>query len=194
MRRATPLICTVVAAALAACSGQSPSSASSDAKTTIAQNPLGDAYKGPPTPCDKELSTKDAADLVSGPISINHYSMSASTPGDGCELGEGKAFTAFIDIAIKKGGSPYYTMLTQGNTGLKPVPGVGDGAATTGTIESNIPGGKEIDVFAHKGDWICIAELIHKSGDGDKTLVSASDDENARKLGALCAKLFAARQ
>jgi hypothetical protein len=180
------------AAGLAACSQQTSSSAA-DAKAMAEQNPLGDAYKGPPTPCDKELSTKDAADLIKVPVSVNHYSMSASTPGDGCELGAGKSFSAMIDIAIKKGGAAYYTMLTQTSTGLKPLPGVGEGAVSTGTIDSNIPGGKEIDVFAHKGDWVCIAELIHKPGDGDKVLVSMNDDDNARKLGALCAKLFAAR-
>ena len=158
-----------------------------------AQNPLGDAYKGPPTPCDKELSPKDAADLINVPVSINHYSMSASTPGEGCELGAGQSFGAMIDIAIKKGGPSYYTMLTQFLPSARPVPGIGDGAVTSGTIDSNIPGGKEIDVYAHKGDWVCIAELIHKPGDGDKALVSPGDEDNARKLGALCTKLFAAR-
>ena len=179
-----------VCLALAACSQQTPTS---EAKTTAAQNPLGDAYKGPPTPCDRELSTNDAADLINVPVSINHYSMSASTPGEGCELGAGKSFSAMIDIAIKKGGENYYTMLTQFLQHAKPVPGIGDGAMTSGTIDSNIPGGKEIDLYARKGDWVCIAELIHMPGDGDKVLVSPGDDDNARKLGALCAKLFAAR-
>ncbi len=191
MIRSILLVCFFLTG-LAGCSQQTPSAAS-DAKVAVAQNPLGDAYKGPPTPCDKELSTKDAVDLINVPVSINHYSMSASTPGQGCELGEGKSFSAMIDIAIKPGGASYYMMLTQGSATSRPVPGVGDGAMTTGTIESNIPGGKEIDVYAHKGDWVCIAELIHKSGAGEKVLVSSSDDDNARKLGALCAKLFAAR-
>ena len=191
MHRSAPLVC--LTALLAACSPHAPSSASSDASTLAAQNPLGDAYKGPPTPCDKELSTKDAADLINAPVSVNHYSMSASTPGEGCELGAGKSFSALIDIAIKKGGASYYTMLTQFLQNTKPIAGIGDGAVSSGTIDSNIPGGKEIDVYAHKGDWVCIAELIHKPDDGDKVLVSAGDDDNARKLGALCAKLFAAR-
>jgi hypothetical protein len=98
-----------------------------------------------------------------------------------------------IDIAIKKGDRQYYTMLTQGVAASKPVPGVGDAAVTSGTIDSNIPGDKEINVYAYKGDRICIAELIHKPGEGDKVLISAGDDDNARKLGALCAKLFATR-
>lgn len=191
MYRSTLLVCLLFTC-LAGCSPQAPSAAS-DAKAMAAQNPLDAAYKGPPTPCDKELSTQDAAALINVPVSINHYSMSASTPGQGCELGAGKSFSAMIDIAIKTGGASYYTMLTQGSPTSKPVPGVGDGAMTTGTVESNIPGGKEIDVYAHKGDWVCIAELIHKSGDGEKVLVSLSDDDNARKLGALCTKLFAAR-
>jgi len=193
MRRSILFVCLAFVC-VAGCSQRAPSStAASDAKTTAAQNPLGDAYKGPPTPCDKELSTGDAADLINVPVSINHYSMSASTPGEGCELGADKSFSAMIDIAIKKGTAQYYTMLTQGVAASTPVPGVGDAAASTGTIDSNIPGGKEIDVYARKGDWICIAELIHKPGDGDKVLVSAADGDNARKLGALCSKLFATR-
>jgi hypothetical protein len=191
VHRSIPLLCLAVA--LAACSQQAPSSAASDAKALAAQNPLGDAYKGPPTPCDKELSTKDAADLINVPVSINHYSMSASTPGEGCELGAGKSFSAMIDIAIRKGGEPHYTMLTQFLPHSKPVAGIGDAAVSSGTIDSNIPGSKEINVYARKGDWVCIAELIHKPGDGDKVLVTAGDDDNARKLGALCAKIFAAR-
>lgn len=178
-------------ACFTACSQQAPPGAA-DAKAMAQQNPLGDAYKGPPTPCDRELSTRDAGELINVPVSINHYSMSASTPGEGCELGAGKSFNAMIDIAIKKGGAPYYAMLTQSGA-LKPVSNVGEGAVTTGTIDSNIPGGKEIDVFAHRGDWVCIAELIHKPGDGDKVLVSSGDEDIARKLGALCTKLFAAR-
>jgi hypothetical protein len=194
MYRLTPFICFMLAAGcFAGCSQKAPTADASEAKATAAQNALGDAYKGPPTPCDKELSVKDAADLINVPVSINHYSMSASTPGEGCELGAGKSFSAMIDIAIKKGGAPYYTLLTQMKTKSKPVPGVGEGAVSTGTIDSNIPGGKEIDVFAHKGEWVCIADLIHKPGAGEHLLVSTSDDDNARKLGALCAKLFAAR-
>jgi hypothetical protein len=193
MIRFRSFVCLTFAACAVACSQQSPSPAAADAKTMAAQNPLGDAYKGPPTPCDKELSTKDAADLINVPVSVNHYSMSASTPGEGCELGAGKSFSAIIDIAIKKGGAPYYTMLTQFLQNAKPVPGIGDGAMSSGTIDSNIPGGKEIDVYAHKGEWVCIAELIHKAGEGDNVLVSRSEDDTARKLGALCVKLFAAR-
>lgn len=193
MHRSVPLVCLVFTACVAACSRQAPSPAASDAKAFAAPTSAADTYSGPPTPCDKELSAKDASDLINGPVSINRYSMSASTPGEGCELGAGKSFGAMIDIAVKKGGAPYYTMVTQYIQNAKPVAGIGDGAVTSGTIDSNIPGGKEIDVYAHRGDWVCIAELIHKSGDGDKALVSTADDDNARKLGALCAKIFSAR-
>jgi hypothetical protein len=188
MNRSLVFVCL----ALAACSPQAPSPAA-DAKAMASQNPLGDGYKGPPTPCDKELSTKDAADLINVPVSVNHYSMSASTPGEGCELGAGKSFGAMIDIAIKKGDRQYFALLTQGVSASKPVAGVGEAAVTSGTIDSNVPGEKEIDVYAYERDRVCIAELIHKPGDGDKMLVTPGDDDNARKLGALCAKLFAAR-
>lgn len=186
--------CTALAAfAMAACSPSS--SSSSDAAKLAAKNPLGDAYKGPPTPCDGDLSVKDAADLINVPVSINHYSMSATQPGEGCELGAGQSFSAFIDIAVKKPPSPYFANMMQLGGPHQSLPGVGDEAVSYPSADSNIPDAREIRVMARKGDWVCDAELIHKNGAaGDKVLVSSSDDENAKKLGALCNKLFAAKQ
>ncbi len=178
----------VTLAALFACSPSSPTSATG----ALANNPLGDNYKGPPTPCDGDLSPQDAAELIHGTVSVNHYSMQGSMPGEGCELGAGQSFSAFIDIALKKSAQQFYSTMLQFNTKHSPLPGVGDDAVSFGTVESNIPDAKEINIMARKGDWVCEAELIHKNGPiGDKAMVSANDDDNAKKLGALCNKLFA---
>ena len=70
--------CIVSAAtAISACSQSSPTGSTS-AANTIANSPLGDRYNGPPTPCDGDLSVKDAADLINGETSVNHYSMLAA--------------------------------------------------------------------------------------------------------------------
>ena len=188
------LLCIAAAFTINACS-QPSSSAAADAAKLAANNPLGDAYKGPPTPCDGDLSVKDAAELINVPVSINHYSMAATAPGDGCELGAGQAFSAFIDIAIKKPPPQFYSNMLQLGGPHKPLPGVGDEAISFASVDSNIPDAKEIDIIARKGDWVCQANLIHKNGKtGDTVLVSTNDDENAKKLGALCNKLFAAKR
>jgi hypothetical protein len=188
-------LCIAVAASVISACSQSSSTGASDAAKLAAKNPLGDAYKGPPTPCDGELSVKDAADLINVAVSINHYSMVATMPGDGCELGAGQAFSAFIDIAIKKPPQQFYANMLQLGGPHKPLPGVGDEAISLATVDSNIPDAKEIDILARKGDWVCQANLIHKNGpSGDAVLVSKNDDENAKKLGALCNKLFAAKR
>jgi hypothetical protein len=186
--------CIVSAAtAISACSGSSPTGSTS-AANTIANSPLGDNYKGPPTPCDGDLSVKDAVDLINGQTAVNHYSMLASMPGEGCELGAGQSFSAFIDIAITKSKPQFYANMLQFNSKHNPLPGVGDEAVSFGTVDSNIPDAKEINIMARKGEWVCRAELIHKNGQvGDKVLVSTNDDENAKKLGALCSKLFVAK-
>ena len=155
----------LTASLITACSPTTPTAATT-AANAIANNSLGDNYKGPPTPCDGELSTKDAADLVNGSVSVNHYSMLGSMPGEGCELGEGQAFSAFIDIAMKKSAQQFYANMLQMNPKRTALPGVGDDAVSFGTVESNIPDAKEINIMARKGDWICQAELIHKNGPG----------------------------
>ncbi|MEP6483979.1 MAG: hypothetical protein ABJB01_05975 [Rudaea sp.] len=193
VRRCVATLCLVIATCTITACSQS-SSADDAAKATAAANPLGDRYAGPPTPCDNELSVKDAADLINVPVSINHFSMTASRAGEGCELGSGSGFSAFIDISIKKADRPRYASLVQFATKAAPLPGVGDEAISEPTTDSNVPNAKELAIVARKGDWVCEASLIHKNGvAGDKVLISTNDADNAKKLGALCNKLFAAK-
>jgi hypothetical protein len=180
---------------LTACSGQTPptSSAPLAASSTAANaNPLGKDYKGPPTPCDKEISPRDVTDLLAQPANVNHYSMSASAPGEGCEMGSGTGFSAFIDIAIKKAPPEFFKAMTSFTPG-KPLQGVGDEAADFGSKASNIPDATEIGIIARKGDWVCQASLHRKNGTaGDNALVSTNPADIVQKLGGLCNKLFAA--
>jgi hypothetical protein len=151
-----------------------------------------------PTPCDKELSVSDASGILKGTPAINRYSMGASAPGEGCELGvgDGNPGIAMIDIAVKGHAANYISLMRQ--TSAKPprqLKGVGDEAFDRGSSDSNIPDATEIEVYARKGDWICIASLHRTNGaPGEKLLVTTEAAAIADRLGDLCQKIFVARR
>ncbi len=156
---------------------------------------FADDYKGPPTPCEKELSLGDAAGLLKGKAEINHYSMGASAPGEGCELGvhDGNNF-AMIDISASKGTHETLQMMLQITPSAKPFPSVGDEAFDFGQSDSNIPDAQQYEVRARKGGLLCYAELHRSNGAaGDALLVSTDPQKIATQLAALCTKIFAAR-
>jgi hypothetical protein len=151
----------------------------------------------PPDPCDKgQFSVDDVRDILTGKATVNHYSMSESTPGEGCAIGVvsvvGKGF-AQVDISIREGDLQSYQNLIffvpKPHTSM---PGIGDEAFGTATKESNIPNAKETDLFARKGRFQCIAQLHRSNGDGEKLVIPPTDGAVAAKLGALCKKLLAA--
>jgi hypothetical protein len=157
---------------------------------------FADNYKGPPTPCEKEISPGDAAGLLKGKAEINHYSMGASLPGEGCELGvhDGSNNIAMIDISARKGAHEALQMAVQITPSAKPFPGVGDEAFDFGQSDSNIPDAQQYEIRARKGDLLCTAELHRSNGaPGEALLVSADPQKIAVQLGALCTKIFAAR-
>jgi hypothetical protein len=149
----------------------------------------------PPDPCDKELSVNDVDGILTGKATINHYSMSESRPGNGCELGVSASGVAFVDISIESGGAQAFqnrlTMFVP--PPRKSVAGVGDEAYGIPTKDSNIPDAKETDLYARKGNLQCVVELHRSNGAGEKLVIPAGDDAIAAKLGGLCNKLFAAR-
>jgi hypothetical protein len=153
-----------------------------------------DENKGPPTPCDKELSVKDAVGILAGTATINHYSMSASKHEEGCEFGvTGAGGFAMVDFAVKDAGPQFFqNMLLLGSKNRKPLPGVGDEAYNFGSMDSNIPDATETDIIARKGALTCIVQL-HRAKAAEKLVIPANDDEIAKKLGGLCDKVFAAR-
>lgn len=148
----------------------------------------------PPDPCDKELSVGDAEGILNGKASINHYSMSASKPGEGCSLGVTSNGWALIDISIREGDAQsFQNLLFFIPPPRQPVPGIGDEAYGVATKDSNIPDAKETDLYARKGKLQCIVQLHRSNGDGEKLVIPATDAAIAAKLGSLCNKLFAAR-
>jgi hypothetical protein len=164
---------------------------------SVAETASADTQARPPDLCDKgQFSVNDVRDILTGKATINHYSMSESTPGEGCAIGVvstvGKGF-AQVDISIREGDLQSYQNLIF----LVPkphisMPGIADEAFGTATKESNIHNAKETDLFARKGRFQCIAQLHRSNGDGEKLVIPATDGAVAAKLGAVCKKLLAA--
>jgi hypothetical protein len=147
-----------------------------------------------PDPCDRgQFSVDDVRDILTGKATINHYSMSESTPGEGCTIGVAGRGFAMVDISLREGDSQSYQNLIffvpKPHTAM---PGIGDEAFATATKDSNIPNAKETDLFARQGRLQCIAQLHRSKGDGEKLVIPTTDGAEAAKLGALCRKLFAA--
>jgi hypothetical protein len=137
---------------------------------------------------------KDFNEVLPVASTIIHYSMASSGPGEGCEVGNGNKFDAFIDIAVKKSSAQIFTSIAAYEPKKKPLGGVGDEAFDMGTQESNVPGATETNIYARKGAMTCNVSLIRHNGEpGDKAVIVAPRDELLIKLGALCNKVFAAR-
>jgi len=148
----------------------------------------------PLDPCDKDLSVGDVGGILTGKATINHYSMSESTPGGGCELGVTGKGWAFVDISIRQGDTQsFQNLLFFVPPPRKSVAGIGDEAYGVPTKASNVPDAKETDLYARKGNLQCLVQLHRSNGDGEKLVIPTSDDAVAAKLGGLCNKLFAAR-
>jgi hypothetical protein len=147
-----------------------------------------------PDPCDKDLSVADVGSILNGKPNITHYSMSETTPGEGCELGVAADGVAFVDISIRRGDKQaFQAQLFFVPPTRKAMAGVGDEAFFAPTTKSNVPDYKETDIWAHKGNLICIVQLHRSNGNGEKLVVPASDDAIRNALGTLCNRLFAAR-
>jgi hypothetical protein len=148
----------------------------------------------PATPCDGPLGVKDVAGILAGTARVNHASMSAAAPGEGCEMGvEGDRTFALVDISRHKGDKQAFdTLMSLAPPDRTPLKGVGDAAYGFATRASSIPDAKETDVFAHKGDAICVVQLHRTDSPAGRKLVIPNADALPEMLGALCQKMFAA--
>lgn len=155
---------------------------------------------GPPTPCETDFSTRDAADILLRSTTLNRYSMSAALGEreNGCEMGDENAL---IDFSLRTrpqlaqgSNKQLYDMMTNSGKSGTPYSGVGDKAVWFDLRDSNIPGRTEFETISLKGEMMCSVELHFKKGpEGEKAITPARGVELAKKLGALCNKSFAAR-
>ncbi len=135
------------------------------------------------TACEKNIMPSDVADIITAPVT--------KQPGynpQSCSYHASAGAT--VTISLYSGGEDgkftWSTMSNPANTGtLSPLAGIGDTAlhAHGGTV-----------VIARKGDLVCSVDITGTdNANGMQVITKARGEELAKKLGALCEKVFAAR-
>jgi hypothetical protein len=134
------------------------------------------------TACEKNITPADVADIISAPVT----KLSGFGP-QSCSYHASAGATVTISLSSGDDGKfAWNTMSNPANTGaLSPLAGIGDTAlhARGGTL-----------VIARKGDLVCSVDITGTdNADGMQVITKARGEELAKKLGALCGKVFAAR-
>ena len=132
--------------------------------------------------CEKDIGPADVADLITAPV--------VKRPGlapESCSYHAQAGATVSISLSRGDEGKNLWSMMSNpANVGTTtPLAGVGDVAlhSHSGTA-----------VLARRGDLVCSVDITGTdNADGMKVVTNARGEELARKLGALCAKVFAAR-
>jgi hypothetical protein len=164
--------------ALGACS-KSPDSAAAPASSTASSSSVPHDITAGNTPnvcVAKDLQPADMADILTLPV------VKVSTPetnAEQCKF-ETSQNTAWVSVTLRKGDEvdPFWNMIAKSGVNALPLPGVGEKALRT----SDGTG-----VFARKGDLMCQVD----SAGTDSGVIKAKGEELAKKLGALCNKVFA---
>lgn len=132
--------------------------------------------------CDKDVSPADVADILTAPV--------VRRPGFGPQSCTYRVpEIASVTITLSKGDEGKAAWDAASNPGNAwtdaPLGGVG---------ESALQGRGGTVVYARKGDLVCNVGVTGTDNvDGMKVVTKARGEELARKLGALCSKVFAAR-
>jgi len=160
--------------ATAACSQSATNNPASSggANSVVASSPTDDSATSSATPldCSKVFAPSDVAGVLTGPINLERDAYPI-----GCHfVGAGAEVTVDVDPSLEMvwssvAADPVYVDL----------PGVGDQARRRAT--------NGYDVVSAKGKRYCGAGYSMQS-----TAASLSGEELAKRLGALCNKLFAA--
>lgn len=146
----------------------------------------------PVTNCESIFAPPDVVDIITGgEYTLNRYSMSSHHQIEGCEIGIGTSFTAFLDISSGKVTRASWDAITN-SIPHRPLAGLGDSAYEIGPEKSNVPGATETSVGAIKGDTDCKVELIQSGGPaGAQAVVPKTHEEIVKRLAGLCEKIFA---
>jgi hypothetical protein len=134
-------------------------------------------------PCVSDLGPRDVADILgSSGVGVKAVANNA----EACRF-EGPDDTGMV-MALRSGDEvePFWKLtVTQNNDRMLPMAGVGDEAL-------RLPDGSE--VMARKGALSCQADVVGMDAVLAKKSINGNRDRLARKLGALCNKVFAARR
>jgi len=144
--------------------------------TTPKGNVLDDA-------CAKDIAPADVADIVIAPVVRQGSKLNPQS----CSYHAAAGATVTISLSQGEDGKTFWDMMSNpANVGtLSPLAGIGDSAL-------HARGGTQ--VIARKGDLVCSVDITGTdNADGMQVITKARDEELAKKLGALCGKVFAAR-
>ncbi len=132
--------------------------------------------------CEKDIGPADVADLITASV-IKRPGLAPASCAYHAQAG------ATVSISLSRGDdgkSMWDLMSNPANVGTtSPLAGLGDAAllSHSGTA-----------VLARKGDLVCSVDITGTdNADGMQVITKARGEELARKLGAVCAKVFAAR-
>jgi len=131
--------------------------------------------------CGKVFSPDDAAGLLKAPVTVSKI-----PGGDWCSFGN----DALSNITVRTGSDEDTEMMwddatvSTNRTKFVALPGVGDQAVFKAGTRAEDP-----EVASKKGKVYCIVSIDGGAADGFKRL---GGEELAKRLGALCNKVFAA--
>jgi hypothetical protein len=133
--------------------------------------------------CEKDVTPADIAAVITAPV----VKQRATINPQSCSYHAAAGATVTIALARGDEGKSFWDLMTNpANTGTQsPLAGVGDAAL-------HARGGTQ--VIARKGTLVCSVDITGTdNADGMQVITKARGEELARKLGALCGKVFAAR-
>jgi hypothetical protein len=164
-------------AAMCACS-KSPSAVHSHDRT--GGNPaVGSAIVNA---CEKDLTVND----VTGIVAAEKVTVSTmSTNPEACSFDAARGVSIVVSLRSGDEIEPFWRLaINQNHNRMIQISGVGNTALRT-------PGGEE--VLARKGDLSCQISVVNFAASQLGKSLKADGSELARKLGALCNKVFAQR-
>lgn len=176
-RRHFSVLAVATVSMLSACS-KSPSAVHSREETggnPAAANTVGNA-------CEQELTVNDVAAIVTAKkITVS----TMLTNPEACSFDAGHGASIVVSLRAADEIEPFWRLaINQNHNRMIPMSGVGDTALRT-------PGGEE--VLARKGDLSCQVDAVNFAAPPAARALNAGGGALARKLGALCKKVFAER-
>lgn len=135
------------------------------------------------TACEKDVTPSDIAGIITAPVVKEAATMNPQS----CSYHAAAGATVTISLSQGEESKSFWDLMTNpAITGtLSPLAGVGDTAL-------HARGGTQ--VIARKGDLVCSIDITGTdNADGMDVITRARGEELAKKLGALCGKVFAAR-
>lgn len=175
----TCMMCTVAACSRDASTAQPGTSAqsASDASRTIAAAASG--RDAPANPCDRAIAAADMAGILIAPAARDAGPDAAT-----CVYRTQTKANVTISVARGDAAKGAWTLATKYSGTKNPLPGIGDEALYN-------PEGTTL--IARKGDTSCRLDVVgFDNADAMDDITKARGEDLARKLGALCNKMFAA--